>query len=102
MKKLLESWNRFLNESYEDLSVTLQKLAGKSRMFGMGTLSVDKDMRAFKITWDGNMGSTIERSVDPELVARNIPTVAELKEMYPDFIEEGTPEYQWQIVFKLS
>ena len=54
------------------------------------------------INHGGNMGNTIERSVDPNIARVGLPSVKELKKMYNVLSEKGSPDYNWTIIFDLT
>jgi len=58
--------------------------------------------RELKIVHNGNMGNSIERSVDPNLKSAGIPSVKELKQIYKVKKEKGSPDYSWTIIFDIS
>ncbi len=54
------------------------------------------------ITHNGNMGNSIERSVDPNLKICGFPTIKELKKHFQLIKEEGDPDYSYNIIFNLT
>lgn len=53
-----------------------------------------------EITHCGNMGSSIERNVSPNLKELGIPTIEELKKTNKVIEEEGSPDYIYYICFR--
>jgi len=53
------------------------------------------------ITHNGNMGNSIEMSVNPNLKLLNIETIQELKDKHEVISEVGSPDYSYTIKFKL-
>jgi hypothetical protein len=69
---------------------------------GFTTVKLSKDKKTLSIFHSGNMGNTIKHSVNPNLKLKNIPTVEELKSMYPNFKESGSPDYMYGVIFYLK
>lgn len=54
------------------------------------------------IAHNGNMGNSVERSVNPNLKLMNIETIQELKNKYKLISEFGSPDYAYTIKFKIK
>ena len=50
----------------------------------------------------GNMGNSIDMSVNPNLKLMNIETIQELKDKYKLIEEFGNPDYAYTIKFKIK
>ena len=85
----------------EEMKALLAKHKGQRIDFGLGDIDLKKRNKLI-ITYGGNQGCTIARSVDPRLAKHGFPTVAQLKELYPEHEETGGCDYMWKIVFNTS
>jgi len=47
------------------------------------------------------MGNSIERSVNPNLKMMGLPTISELSNQYDVISEKGSPDYSYNIQFKI-
>jgi len=65
-----------------------------------GFTTVTKNGKSMKISHGGNMGNSITESVDPNLKMLGFPTISELKELFPNYVEKGSPDYIYVITFK--
>lgn len=54
------------------------------------------------ISHSGNMGNSIEGSVNPNLKKASMPSIEELKKLYTVESETGSPDYSYSIIFNLS
>jgi len=54
------------------------------------------------ITHNGNMGNSIDRSVNPNLELLGIETIQQLKTKYTVIKETGYPDYSYQIQLKVK
>lgn len=68
----------------------------------VGLTNVELKNNILTITHTGNMGNSIERSVNPNLKLINIESIEELKNKYTLISEEGCPDYLYQIKFKIN
>ena len=76
-------------------------LKGKrSVSIGFTHISYSKRTKLMTITHNGNMGNSIERSVNPNLDLAKLPPVDVLKERYEVVSEVGNPDYSWKLVLK--
>ena len=71
---------------------------------GFTTIEVNtkKGKKLLTISHGGNMGNTIEDSVDPNLKIMGFPKVGTLKETFPIVKEEGSPNYSWYVMFDIG
>ena len=83
----------------KELLKKYQNKTTKCRRLG---LTIDKKMTTMKINYGGNMGCKIITDINPRLVDLGLPSVAELKQLYPSYIEKGSPDYWWEIEFNLQ
>lgn len=67
-----------------------------------GFTIINKRNNHLFITHNGNMGNSIEKSVNPNLKILGFPTVFNLKRMFPVYKEQGSPDYSWYISFTLT
>ena len=74
----------------------------KSLAIKVGFTSVQLLNNILNISHSGNMGNTIERSIDPNLAILKLPSIQEIKEVLKDYIEEGSPDYFYSISFKIE
>lgn len=78
----------------------------KDADFNCGLTSIRRErfssFSTLTIQHAGNMGSSIERSVDPNLKIAKLPSIKELKEIFPTFSESGSPDYFYIIKFKIK
>ena len=81
-----------LLEKYQNKTTKCQRLG----------LTIDKKMTTLKINYGGNMGCKIITDINPRLVDLGLPSVAELKQLYPSYVEKGSPDYWWEIEFNLQ
>ena len=82
----------------EEMKALLAKHKGQRIDLGLGEIDLKKRNKLI-ITYGGNMGCTIARSVVPSLARLGFPTVVQLKELYPEHEETGSCDYMWKIVF---
>ena len=85
-----------INESFEDI------INSKNYRRDVGFTKIIIKNNILSITHGGNMGDSIERSVDPNLEMIGFPTIEELKKKYEVIEEEGSPDYFWSIEFKIK
>lgn len=71
----------------------------KAKTHQYGFTEVKETENSLKISHDGNMGNSIERSVDPNLKHLGYGSIKYLKKLYRKFKEEGSPDYAYSIVF---
>ena len=71
---------------------------GKYR-YGLTEVTVKNNILI--VSHNGNMGNTIERSINPNLEALQLPVIEELKREYKVIIEDGSPDYMYLIKFRL-
>lgn len=69
-----------------------------SKGFTSATLNGD----ILTITHNGNMGNSIEKSVNPNLDMMRLPTIQELKDTYEVVEEKGSPDYAYYIKIKIK
>jgi hypothetical protein len=67
-----------------------------------GLTHITKRKNILNIWHFGNMGNSIEHSVNPNLERINFPTIDELKSDFEVRTEVGTPDYAWSIEFDLT
>jgi len=65
-----------------------------------GLTSVEETDKFLSVSHNGNMGNTIERSVNPNLKQMGFQSIAKMKAIYPKFKETGSPDYSYFIKFK--
>lgn len=53
------------------------------------------------IEHNGNMGNSIEQSVNPNLNKCGLPSIDKLKTIFRLYYEEGSPDYLYIIKFKM-
>jgi len=71
---------------------------------GLTTISLSelgKSTKILSIEHSGNMGNSIERSVNPNLKRIGLPTISELKDIYEVIDERGSPDYYYSIEFDI-
>ena len=102
--KLNEAAKQILfREEIEDvLSGILQKLKLKSGHMSYGLLEISINKNKLVISFAGNMGATIERSIDPILKKLDMPSLSKLKALYPKALEKGDPDYSWALAIPLT
>jgi hypothetical protein len=66
-----------------------------------GFTEVEMEDDVLIITHGGNMGNTIEHSVDPNLRTMGIIPIKDLKKMYEVISETGSPDYMYEIIFDM-
>lgn len=85
--------------------MTKQEIIAKFRSksyFSCGLLEIDSTADKFDdgvgvlISYDGNMGNTIE-TVNERLADIGLPSIAELKAMFPQGREHGSPDYAYTL-----
>lgn len=69
---------------------------------GFTSAKLDKKREFLTITHNGNMGNSIERSVDLNLRMVGVPSIAMLKLTYQVIEEKGSPDYSYTIKFKIQ
>jgi hypothetical protein len=72
----------------------------KSGRFGL--TETYEDDEKIVITHNGNMGNTIEGTIDPNIARLSYPPIKKLKRFLPVFKEEGSPDYSYKITFTKS
>jgi hypothetical protein len=100
---LIESARKFLYESDNSEYKKMAKAMiadGKKNGKSPYNEIIEETPSYLEISYRGNMGSSIERSVDPILKSNKIPSIEELKRKFPNFAESGSPSYSWSIIFK--
>lgn len=82
--------------------ITKEELQNKSDFditYSFGRIT--KKGRFLTISWQGNMGNSINNSVDPMLKMYDFPEIHILKQWYDVIEEYGNPDYSWHIKLKL-
>jgi hypothetical protein len=74
---------------------------GSKQTIGFTTIKLSKDKTMLSVFHSGNMGNTVKGSVNPNLKLGGFPTIDELKSTYPNFKENGSPDYMYSIHFYL-
>lgn len=82
----------------------IERLGFISTGVGLTDIAVRKSgpKRILRITHSGNMGNTIERSVDPNIEKIGFPKIKQLKKMFDVINEEGDPDYYYSIEFDIT
>lgn len=91
-----------LNESVDFSSSKIKELFTDGKNVHRGLTDVKLKGDILTISHAGNMGNSITRSVDPNIIALGLPTIAELKKQYKVILEDGSPDYMYTIKFDLS
>jgi len=102
-KKMLQSKIDKLKESNEVLDEAKNKLArlsSNAKIRTVGFTEIKEDDKILEISHSGNMGNSIEGSVDPNITRIGLPTIAKLKQRFTNYYEDGSPSYWWVIQFK--
>ena len=63
---------------------------------GCTTIKESSDM--ISISYAGNMGNNID-NINRDLIVKNYPTIAQFKQKYPNYKENGFPSYWYEIIF---
>ena len=58
-----------------------------------------KKRHILSIEHSGNMGNSIQRSVNPNIQRIGLPTISDLKDIYNVIDEKGSPDYYYSIKF---
>jgi len=98
MKKTIKEIKKFR------LTNTLREKFEKSNVIhvGLTTVSLLEDTaKILNVEHAGNMGNSIERSVNPNLNRIGLPTISELKDIYEVIDEQGSPDYYYSIEFDI-
>lgn len=85
--------NRNSNRSFKTTPST-------KRYYGLG--SIETNGKYIKVCYGGNMGCSVEGSVNPMLKATGHPTVEELSKVAVRSAEYGYPSYSYCFVAKLK
>lgn len=72
------------------------------RPIRIGLTSAELKGNKLIITHNGNMGNSIEKSVNPNLKIMGIPDIDKLKNKFKVVKEKGSPDYSYKIEFNLS
>lgn len=91
-----------LNEKVNISISEIQELFTDGKTVHRGLTDVKLKGNILTISHSGNMGNSITRSVDPNINALGLPTIAELKKQYKVVLEDGSPDYMYTIKFDLS
>jgi len=79
-----------------------QKLLNIRFSYGCLEVFLKKDGKVLMMHYSGNMGSTVERSIDPGLKQIGLPSVSEIKSAYGSKCkEDGYPSYAWNFLIVL-
>jgi len=70
---------------------------GKTYRQYLGSVKLKRDRSELLVEYRGNMGSNIDRSVNPMLAVMGLPSVEELKTVGKSWTETGSPDYQWEL-----
>ncbi len=70
---------------------------GKTYNRYLGSVKLKRDRSELLVEYRGNMGSTIDRAVNPMLAELGVPSVEELKIIGNSWTETGSPDYQWEL-----
>ena len=65
---------------------------------GFTHLEVTKDF--YYVTHSGNMGNSVTKSVNPNLTVMGYPTIATMKRKSKEWVEQGNPDYCYQLIVK--
>lgn len=68
--------------------------------YGFTNVKLQKNILV--ISHNGNMGNSVETSVNPNLNKLGFPTVDELKNSLKVIEEKGSPDYSWCIKFDIT
>lgn len=71
-----------------------------NRKCGFTNVVCENDI--LSISHNGNMGNSIDMSINPNLKLMNIETIQELKSKYKLISEVGSPDYAYTIKFKIK
>lgn len=72
------------------------------RGLNVGLTNIKLSKNILTITHTGNMGNSIEHSVNPNLKLINFSTIDELRSLFSITEEKGSPDYMWHIKFDLN
>lgn len=79
----------------------LKEIFGKRTFLNVGFTRATFKKNELTIGHGGNMGDSVEHSVNPNLKIMGLPTVDELKDNFIIEYEIGDPDYSWAIKFKI-
>lgn len=68
----------------------------------VGLTNIKLNKKILTITHTGNMGNSIEYSINPNLKLIKLPTINKLRTLFSVKEEIGSPDYMWYIKFDLS
>jgi hypothetical protein len=74
----------------------------KNHRITVGFTKIDYHYNKLEISHGGNMGNSIEKSVNPNLKLVQFPTIEELKESFEVLYEDGSPDYYYLIIFNIE
>jgi len=79
----------------------IQALKAASGQYLDGPLNIKVSRGNAVLSYAGNMGSDV-RGIDKVLAANRIPSVEELKSIFPGAVEDGSPDYRWRLELPLK
>ena len=82
------------------MKVMLLSLFAANKTLHTGFTTAELKNKVLIITHMGNMGNTIERSVNPNLRMMGLPSIEKLKEDCEVILEDGSPDYMYEIKLK--
>lgn len=83
------------------MKVDVKKLPSPFRK-DVGLTHISKRKNLLSVWHNGNMGNSVEHSVNPNLELIDFPTIDELKKSFRVIREFGSPDYAWAIEFNLN
>lgn len=82
--------------------MNFKSMFGENKVLRYGFTTAELRNNILVIGHGGNMGNTIERSVNPNLNAMGIPSIEKLKKEFNVTYEDGSPDYLYVIRFKIK
>jgi hypothetical protein len=71
----------------------------KVTFWSVGFTEYREDDKTIKVSHAGNMGNSVDSSVNPNLHIMKVKPIADLKLQYPNHKEQGSPDYDYLATF---
>lgn len=84
----------------EIIELVMSKPNYRRLYFGQAMIELNPNWNSFNVEYHGNMGSGVD-NIDACIAHHNFPAIEVLKEMF-EFEETGSPDYIYNIIFKLN
>ena len=100
LKQIIKEEIEQMGQKFSDPEKIIQALKTASGKY-LGPLKIKVSRGTASLSYAGNMGSDV-RGIDKVLAANGIPTVEELKSIFPRAVEDGDPDYMWHLELPLK